>query len=97
MSVFDAKWPKLPRALCADESTDLFFIEPGSGSRDPYKEAKALCAKCPERVACLAFAMDTNEKNGLWGGKTPEERRELRHVRYQQRQAERRAQEARRT
>lgn len=37
------------------------------------REAKAVCATCPLRAACLAAATDDDE--GIWGGLTRHERR----------------------
>ena len=31
-------------------------------------EAKAICARCPARDACLAYALDAGEAYGVWGG-----------------------------
>ena len=39
--------------------------------------AKALCATCPARAACLAAALARNEQFGIWGGLTAAERRPL--------------------
>ena len=40
-------------------------------------EAKAICAGCPVRDACLAYALDTGEAYGVWGGLSEDERRAL--------------------
>jgi WhiB family redox-sensing transcriptional regulator len=37
-------------------------------------EAKAVCAACPVRRECLAFALRTEQVHGIWGGTTPDER-----------------------
>lgn len=42
--------------------------------RDP---AKKVCAGCPVRAECLSFAMETGERDGIWGGLTPYERTAL--------------------
>jgi WhiB family redox-sensing transcriptional regulator len=44
-------------------------------------EAKAVCARCPVRLACLQFALDANQQFGIWGGYDEEERRQLRRRR----------------
>lgn len=55
--------------------------------RDEMEEAKAVCngtydgKECPLRAACLEFAVVNNERFGVWGGTTPDERREIRKVR----------------
>lgn len=43
---------------------DLFFAE----RPDDLERAKALCADCPVRKACLAAALERAEPWGVWGG-----------------------------
>lgn len=63
------------RALCAEvDSGDLFFPDKG-GSNAP---AKAICGRCEVREACLAWALEHDERDGVWGGMGSEERREIR-------------------
>lgn len=59
--------------LCAETDPDLFFPEKG-GSAVP---AKTLCFACPDRVACLDYALAHGESHGIWGGLTGRERRRL--------------------
>ena len=40
-------------------------------------EAKAICATCPVRAACLQAAIDSSEGYGIWGGKTPAQRAQM--------------------
>jgi WhiB family redox-sensing transcriptional regulator len=40
-------------------------------------EAKAVCADCHVRVACLEHALQAREKSGIWGGATERERRRM--------------------
>lgn len=49
---------------CRTRDPDLWFAE------DPadLERAKALCADCPLRRACLAAALDRGEPWGVWGG-----------------------------
>ena len=44
---------------------------------DEALEAKAVCAECGVRVACLEYALSTRQKAGVWGGATERERRRL--------------------
>jgi WhiB family transcriptional regulator, redox-sensing transcriptional regulator len=63
-------------AACQDTDPDLFFPVSGSGkSLDQTVRAKAICAGCPARRPCLAFALRTGQAHGIWGGLTEEERR----------------------
>lgn len=61
-------------ALCAQTDPDAFFPEKGGGT----KEAKATCAACLVRTQCLDYAISTNERHGVWGGKSEHQRRGLR-------------------
>lgn len=61
-------------ALCAQTGPELFFPEPGSSTRD----AKRLCAACEGRDACLEYALANDERFGVWGGLSEQERHRLR-------------------
>jgi WhiB family transcriptional regulator, redox-sensing transcriptional regulator len=64
-------------AACQDADPDLFFPVSDSGkSLDQVASAKAICAACPVRRPCQAFAVRTGEAHGIWGGLTEEERRQ---------------------
>lgn len=69
-------------AACRDEEPELFF-PPGrtDTARVQIEAAKSICATCPVRAACLRFALDTDQREGIWGGRTARERRTLRHAR----------------
>lgn len=49
---------------CHTVDPDLWFAE----SPADVETAKALCAPCPLREACLAGALDRREPWGVWGG-----------------------------
>jgi WhiB family redox-sensing transcriptional regulator len=67
------------RAACRSEDPDLFFPVGVTGAAIPQiAAAKAVCAGCPVREACGAFAIATNQEYGVWGGLDEEERREQR-------------------
>ncbi|MCB5163991.1 WhiB family transcriptional regulator [Streptomyces bambusae] len=61
-------------ALCAQTGPEFFFPEPGTSVR----EAKRLCAACPGRAACLEYALANDERFGVWGGLSEQERQVLR-------------------
>ncbi|HHC08417.1 MAG TPA: WhiB family transcriptional regulator [Actinobacteria bacterium] len=63
-------------AACAGAPLDLFF--PESDLPEAAAAALAVCATCDVREACLAFALATNQTEGIWGGMTADERRRLR-------------------
>ena len=71
-------------AACRSAEPDLFFPVSGSASNLPQvAEAKAICARCPVRRQCLAFALRTVQLYGIWGGMTEEERYPLIKARQQ--------------
>ena len=43
--------------------------------------AKAVCARLPDPVACLRWALDTGQEAGVWGGTGEDDRRALRRAR----------------
>lgn len=63
-------------AACAkSDDPDLFYPE----TKGPHRAARAVCQACPVRVQCLEAGMD--ERHGVWGGTSPQERQELRRRR----------------
>jgi WhiB family redox-sensing transcriptional regulator len=55
------------RAACRRADPELFFPVSQSGpSLDQVTQAKAICAGCPVRQQCLAFALDTRQDHGVW-------------------------------
>jgi WhiB family redox-sensing transcriptional regulator len=70
----DQDWRQL--AACRHADPGLFFPVSLSGpSLDQITRAKAICADCPVRRQCLAFALDTRRCHGVWGGMSEHERR----------------------
>lgn len=75
----DATWRH--RASCRFVKPDLFFPAGSSGAAVAEIEAaKAVCQTCHVQDACLQFALETNEEDGIWGGTTEDERRKLRRA-----------------
>ncbi|WP_055494130.1 WhiB family transcriptional regulator [Streptomyces sp. TP-A0356] len=74
MTASDIAWQE--QALCAQTGTDFFFPEPGSSVR----EAKRICGLCESRSACLEYALDNDERFGVWGGLSEKERLHLRRT-----------------
>ncbi len=65
------------RALCAQTDPEAFFPEKGGSTR----EAKKVCTQCEVRAECLEYALENDERFGIWGGLSERERRKLkRHV-----------------
>ena len=61
------------RALCAQTDPEAFFPEKGGSTR----EAKKVCLSCDVRVECLEYALQCDERFGIWGGLSERERRRL--------------------
>ncbi len=61
-------------ALCAQTDPEAFFPEKGGSTRD----AKRVCSSCEVRAECLEYALDNDERFGIWGGLSERERRRLR-------------------
>ena len=61
------------RALCAQTDPEAFFPEKGGSTR----EAKRVCLTCDVRNECLEYALQHEERFGIWGGLSERERRKL--------------------
>jgi WhiB family redox-sensing transcriptional regulator len=64
-------------AACVGTDPDSFYPEPGPGITEDIAAAKRVCARCPVRAECLAYALAHDEREGIWGGTTAQERRRL--------------------
>ena len=69
--VLSSSWQE--RALCAQTDPEAFFPEKGGSTRD----AKRVCLSCDVRVECLEYAMEQDERFGIWGGLSERERRRM--------------------
>lgn len=66
------------RAVCRDEDPELFFPVGDTGpALQQIAEAKAVCRRCPVQTECLAWAVDSGQDAGVWGGMSEDERRAL--------------------
>lgn len=63
----------MSQGLCAQTDPEAFYPEKGGSSR----EAKATCGRCGVRDDCLTYALDHEERFGIWGGASERERRKL--------------------
>jgi WhiB family redox-sensing transcriptional regulator len=66
-------WRKL--AACRGLDVEAFY--PVTEDEADAAEAKAVCATCPVRQACLEHALAHREREGVWGGTTERERRRI--------------------
>lgn len=61
------------QALCAQTDPEAFFPEKGGSTR----EAKRVCRSCEVRTECLDYALENDERFGIWGGLSERERRRI--------------------
>ncbi|MGH8888028.1 MAG: WhiB family transcriptional regulator [Egibacteraceae bacterium] len=86
LAVF-AKWRA--KAACVGEDTELFFPSGNTGpAAEQADRAKAVCARCEVRIACLEWALGANQDAGVWGGLSEDERRTLRRSRQRGRRGQ---------
>lgn len=72
----DKNWPQ--RGHCRYHDPELFFpIGEGLAFRPQIAEAKSVCRPCPVASECLAWALQSGQDAGIWGGMTEDERRNL--------------------
>lgn len=66
-------------AACSSSTAELFFPSDGR-QKERVRRAKRICRDCPVVSECLEYALSNNLNktgDGIWGGMTPSERREL--------------------
>jgi WhiB family redox-sensing transcriptional regulator len=66
------------RAACAGYPNTLFFPTSDSADEASIEKAKAVCGVCPVSEDCLQYALETNQRSGIWGGTSEKERKSLR-------------------
>lgn len=69
----------MARGLCHQQGNlDICYPEGAGrvGARGT-QQAKELCASCPVVADCLAWALDRQERHGVWGGLSERERDQL--------------------
>lgn len=76
----------MSEGLCGQTDPDLFYPDKGGSVR----EAKGICngsplsrrgeprPPCPVREHCLRYALDNDERYGIWGGVSERDRRRMR-------------------
>ena len=68
----DRSW--IAGAACRGTMTDQFYPVRGESTFGP----QSVCHGCAVRIDCLDYALKRNEKHGVWGGTTENQRRRLR-------------------
>jgi WhiB family transcriptional regulator, redox-sensing transcriptional regulator len=64
-------------AACTSADPDAWWPTKGGAASGTVANAKRICRGCPVRTPCLKYALDTGQKDGIWGGLTVRERRKL--------------------
>jgi WhiB family redox-sensing transcriptional regulator len=70
-AVDEQEWQQ--SALCAQTDPEAFFPDKGGS----VWRAKRICQGCEVRTECLEYALDHDERFGVWGGMSERERRKL--------------------
>jgi len=70
-----AEWKN--RAACSGYPNSLFFPSTDA-SESQLERAVGVCQVCPVTEECLEYAFETNQRAGIWGGTTEDERKSLR-------------------
>lgn len=72
-----------PDIACGPDDLPLFYPndhDTPEQRRRSERKAKALCNSCPHQVDCLAWALESNQRWGIWGGLTSYTRERLRNA-----------------
>lgn len=60
-----------------EDYPELFFPEDIANpdqKRLAIRSAKQMCKECPIKMKCFEYALETDQKHGIWGGTLPHER-----------------------
>lgn len=76
----DRSW--MDQAACQYvDNPDIFFPEGGSGQwkmmLELERQAKMVCHRCPVRIECRDYAIETRQVHGIWGGLNEDERKKF--------------------
>lgn len=69
--------PDFTNAACRDADPELFFSEGPNSSEREWQKARLICKECPVVFECAMWALEHEISYGMWGGTTPQERKEL--------------------
>lgn len=70
--------PDWSEAACIGHNPELFFPAKTVRNRHAWDEPRAICQPCPIRDACLTWALETGQADGMWGGMDERQRAALR-------------------
>lgn len=69
--------PEFEDGLCREHDPDMFFPNKGEAN----KGARQVCGRCDIRELCLEWALEHNQRWGIWGGTTEAQRRRIKRER----------------
>jgi WhiB family redox-sensing transcriptional regulator len=70
-------WMRL--GACNYTDPEIFFAEKGPGHLARAAEAKRICRQvCTVATQCLTYALERDERYGIWAGTDPDERAAVR-------------------
>lgn len=73
------EWREL--AACKGDTAIMY---PPRGNYGALRQALDMCASCPVTSQCLDFALEFDETEGIWGGTSGRQRRDLRKTKTRQ-------------
>ncbi|MFF0739404.1 WhiB family transcriptional regulator [Streptomyces sp. NPDC004111] len=72
----DLNWQR--QALCVESDPEIFFpVGTSDATELDERRAKDVCELCEVRARCFQWAMNHGVPEGIWGGYTAKERRDL--------------------
>jgi len=71
----DVNQPWHVAAACLGLNTEMFY--PYRTDIEGVEQVRPICMRCPVRQQCLQFAIDNDERFGVWGGMSAIERNQL--------------------
>lgn len=80
-AVSDEPWvaPWMKDAACTGHPVSWWFPDNETQWMHQAREALAICHRCPVQAECLQFAIDNDDRHGIFGGTLPHERYALKH------------------
>ena len=70
--------PWMDHSICAThDDPDLWFRATRTANLAELRESQRICANCPVTAQCLEYALAENIHEGIWGGATPTDRRNI--------------------
>ena len=77
MSISDVSWRT--KGACQGLDTEIFYPD----NEDHADFAISVCSDCVVRLACLEYALENREHQGVWGATTARDRRRMLRQRRQ--------------